>query len=76
TGYTINPAVFTNPFASIDRASQVQSKSYAAYGQATWSPTPVWHVTVGGRFTHDEKNGVLTTFRNAVNGNTLDKKWD
>jgi iron complex outermembrane receptor protein len=43
TGYTINSAVFTNPFASIDRASTVNSKSYAAFGQATWNATDAAH---------------------------------
>ncbi|EGD59035.1 TonB-dependent receptor [Novosphingobium nitrogenifigens DSM 19370] len=76
TGYTINSAVFTNPFASIDRASAVKSKSYAGYGQVTWSPVPAWHFTVGGRYTHDTKHGELLTFRNTFNGNTLDKSWD
>ncbi|HWU01624.1 MAG TPA: TonB-dependent receptor, partial [Novosphingobium sp.] len=76
TGYTVNSAVFTNPFASIDRASTVNSKSYAVFGQATWSPLRVLHITAGGRFTHDEKLGTLTIFRNAANGARLDKKWD
>lgn len=59
TGYTINPAVFTNPFATIDRASDVQSRSYAAYGQVTWNATDALHLTVGGRYTRDKKEGVL-----------------
>lgn len=59
TGYTINPAVFTNPFATIDRASEVVSKSYAAYGQLTWHATETLHLTVGGRYTHDKKHGEL-----------------
>lgn len=49
---------------SIDRASEVWSKSYAAYGQLTWNATEALHVTVGGRYTHDEKKGVLHYSRN------------
>ncbi|PNU03029.1 TonB-dependent receptor [Novosphingobium guangzhouense] len=49
---------------SIDRASEVWSKSYAAYGQLTYNATDKLHVTVGGRYTHDEKKGVLHYSRN------------
>jgi iron complex outermembrane receptor protein len=40
------------------------------------NPTEAIHFTVGGRYTHDVKKGTLVTFRNAANGNTLDKTWD
>ncbi len=49
---------------SIDRASEVKSRSYAAYGQVTWNATDALHVTVGGRYTHDKKRGVLHISRN------------
>jgi iron complex outermembrane receptor protein len=49
---------------SIDRASEVWSKSYAAYGQLTWNATEALHITVGGRYTRDEKKGVLHYSRN------------
>jgi iron complex outermembrane receptor protein len=73
---------------SIDRASEVWSKSYAAYAQATWNATDVVHLTVGGRYTKDHKRGVLHYFNNlnydtatpaqlAANGYTpLDKTWN
>jgi iron complex outermembrane recepter protein len=48
---------------SIDRASQVRSRSYAAYGQATWNATDALHITVGGRYTTDKKEGALTFSR-------------
>ncbi|RVT90854.1 TonB-dependent receptor [Sphingomonas crocodyli] len=57
--YTINPAVFTSPFATIDRASAVRSRSYAVYGQATWHATDALHITAGGRYTKDKKHGDL-----------------
>jgi iron complex outermembrane receptor protein len=49
---------------SIDRASEVWSKSYAAYGQVTWNATDAIHLTVGGRYTKDKKRGVLHYSRN------------
>ncbi|MEY4159465.1 MAG: hypothetical protein RLZZ136_86, partial [Pseudomonadota bacterium] len=72
---------------SIDRASEVRSKSYAAYGQLTWNATEALHITVGGRYTHDKKQGVLHYSRNinydtntataAANGYApLDKTWN
>lgn len=72
---------------SIDRASEVWSKSYAGYGQATWHATDALHITVGGRLTRDEKRGVLhysrninydvDTVRAAANGyKPLDKTWN
>jgi iron complex outermembrane receptor protein len=49
---------------SIDRASEVHSNSYAAYGQVTWNATDALHLTVGGRYTRDHKEGVLHISRN------------
>jgi iron complex outermembrane receptor protein len=49
---------------SIDRASEVRSHSYAAYGQLTWNATEQLHLTVGGRYSHDHKEGVLHFSRN------------
>ncbi|MDB5726476.1 MAG: TonB-dependent receptor [Novosphingobium sp.] len=74
---------------SVDRASEVWSKSYAAFGQVTWNATEQVHLTVGGRYTHDTKYGVLHFSRNvnydsaanaaiiAANGyKPLDKTWN
>jgi iron complex outermembrane recepter protein len=71
---------------SIDRASRVESKSYAAYGQLTWNATDRLHITVGGRYTKDKKQGDLIFSRGvdyrtnptvaARNGYTpLDESW-
>jgi iron complex outermembrane receptor protein len=49
---------------SIDRASEVRSHSYAAYGQVTWNVSDSLHLTVGGRYTRDHKRGVLHYSRN------------
>ena len=45
----------------ITRASQAKADSYAAYGQATYTPDFLdqLHLTVGGRVTKDERNGTL-----------------
>ncbi|WP_344708847.1 TonB-dependent receptor [Sphingomonas humi] len=101
TGATYVPIPFctgTNPITAndfvgnavrgcnIDRASKVRSRSYAAYGQVTWNATDALHVTVGGRYTIDKKEGELLASRNidyrfdkaraAANGyKPLDEKW-
>ena len=51
---------------SIDRASAVVSKSYAAFAQVTWNATDALHITAGGRYTRDKKQGALT-FSRGVN---------
>ena len=51
----------------IDRASEVTTKSYGAFGQATYTPPLLndqLHVTAGGRWTRDEKLGRLRTINN------------
>lgn len=57
-----------------DRASTAKAESYAAFGQATWTP-PVLddrlHLTLGARFTKDKKSGVLTK----VNGATTNFRF-
>ncbi len=74
----------------IDRASQVRSRSYAAYGQLTWNATEQLHITIGGRYTVDKKEGELLISRNSAYRNAdgtltaaairnqytpLDEKW-
>lgn len=67
TGYTINDARTWSPDRwSISRATRANSKSYAAYGQLTWNPGETLHITAGGRFTRDEKDGVLYKLNNAA----------
>jgi iron complex outermembrane receptor protein len=73
-----------------DRFSHVKTKSYGMFGQAVWTPAALGdraHLTVGGRFTHDEKTGALTVVNGALpsyvsNGRTvtgevpLDASWE
>jgi iron complex outermembrane receptor protein len=57
TGYTIvDPATY--PLATVARASIAYAKSYAFYGQGTYNLNDL-HVTAGGRFTQDKKDGTL-----------------
>ncbi|MEO9130414.1 MAG: TonB-dependent receptor [Sphingomonas sp.] len=84
SGFGSDPACRSN-----DRGSEVWSKSYAAYGQVTGNFfEDALHVTVGGRYTSDKKQGVLHYSRN-VNYDTatpaflaaqgyapLDKTWN
>ena len=58
---------------SIDRASAVKSKSYAAFGQVTWNATDRIHLTAGGRYTHDKKKGALLFSRGLAYGPVSDK---
>lgn len=84
-GSAANPAGWQEGCRQIDRASEVWSKSYAAYGQVTWNATDALHLTVGGRFTTDKKRGVLHYSRNRnystnpppadVGYAPLDKTW-
>jgi iron complex outermembrane receptor protein len=73
TGYQyviLDPCIGSSGFGSqpgcrsIDRASEVHSNSYAAYGQLTWNATDALHITVGGRYSRDHKEGVLHFSRN------------
>jgi iron complex outermembrane receptor protein len=79
TGYsftTLDPCTGSGGFGStpgcrsIDRASEVVSKSYAAFGQLTWNATSQLHVTVGARYTHDKKLGQLVISRNIIYADT------
>lgn len=74
TGYTIvDPCTGSNGFGwqrecrSIDRGSRARSKSKAVYGQVTWTPpqAEAFHLTLGGRYTADDKFGELYLRANA-----------
>jgi len=75
TGYTINSADVTGPITSanqgwvkedwlLGRRSWADTESYAGFGQATWSPTEVFHLTAGARYTQDRRD----FFTDVVNG--------
>ncbi len=72
TAYTILPSQVFGPITSanqgwdynsrfLQRASFAKTHSYAAFGQATYTPDSfdALHLTVGGRYTKDKRNGTL-----------------
>jgi iron complex outermembrane receptor protein len=80
SGYTINdPTPTIRGRRSLDRASIAYAESVGVYGQLTWTP-PVLedrlHLTVGGRQTKDEKNGLLYRVNNAATNLTFDLSED
>jgi iron complex outermembrane recepter protein len=80
TGYTIrDPRPTIRGFRVIDRASTAHAESKAVYGQATWTPAVLddsLHLTVGGRYTWDDKDGVLYIVNNAATNFTFDSSVD
>ena len=67
TDYTIRDAQTWQPAnLSISRASEAFSKSYAAFGQFTYTPGGMdsLHLTLGGRYTKDRKRGDLYKVNN------------
>jgi len=79
TGYTINSPDVLPPITSgnqgwqredwfVARDSNAKAKSYAAFGQFTWTPESFdrFHLTAGARYTKDKRDGALTMFNNTV----------
>lgn len=77
TGYTINSEIVTPPITSSNqgwdpsvwfkqRGSRAEAKSYAAFGQVTFTPSgfEALHITAGGRYTKDKRDGVLYVVQN------------
>jgi iron complex outermembrane receptor protein len=62
TGYSALPTpIASTPFP--DRASSAKTDNAAAFGQVTYSPALLddrFHLTLGGRYSHDRKKGRLT----------------
>ncbi|MCU0729061.1 MAG: TonB-dependent receptor [Sphingopyxis sp.] len=65
----------TYPVSPVNRASIAFAKSYAVFGQFTY--TPDWYdaisLTLGGRVTRDEKNGRLFTINGAATAFTFEQ---
>lgn len=72
TGYTIlSPSIIGTPTSGnqgweygsrfLQRGSFAKARSYAAFGQFTYTPdfASALHLTVGGRYTKDKRNGTL-----------------
>ena len=75
TDYTIESPT-TYGASPVARASIAFAKSYAAYGQLVYSPEQLemLHLTVGGRYTVDDKNGQLFTVNGAPTNFTFAQK--
>ncbi|HVJ36964.1 MAG TPA: TonB-dependent receptor, partial [Stenotrophomonas sp.] len=77
--YTLNPA--TNPLnldtVRIDRASKAWTDSLGLFGQATWTPASLeqLHLTAGGRYTRDDKNGDLYIVNGVGTTLSFDDSW-
>jgi iron complex outermembrane receptor protein len=63
TAYTINDTTNQQPGKRLlDRASIADSKSIASFGQVKYTPpvfNDITHITLGGRYTQDDKSGKL-----------------
>ncbi|VVT15192.1 TonB-dependent receptor [Sphingomonas sp. EC-HK361] len=88
TDYTINSETVTGPVTSsnqgwaigdqfLQRASYARAKSYAAYGQLTYTPDSfdLFHLTLGGRYTDDKRNGRLYIVSGVATPYTLDLEY-
>jgi iron complex outermembrane receptor protein len=78
TAYTIRNAYGTPPNATaatggwqygtrfFTRASAADAESYAVFAQGTWTPASfdVLHLTAGGRYTHDQRDGAAYVVNN------------
>jgi iron complex outermembrane receptor protein len=72
TAYTvIDPSTYN--LSPISRASKANSKSYAIYGQGTYT-IDKWHATIGGRITVDDKDGKLFNVNNLPTNFTFQQK--
>ena len=59
---------------SLDRQSRADSKSYAAFGQVVYTPVEKLAITLGGRYTTDDKSGSLTKVSNISTNFTYAQK--
>jgi iron complex outermembrane recepter protein len=77
--YTANPA--TTPLdlsrVTVDRASRAYTDSLGVFGQVTWTPASFerLHLTAGGRYTEDDKNGRLLILNGAPSALAFDDSW-
>lgn len=79
TAYTVNPANAPLDLGrvTIDRASHAWTSSLGVFGQATWTPAALsrLHLTAGGRYTRDDKNGKLGILNGAASSLAFDGSW-
>lgn len=77
TGYTVINSPLDLDAIRIDRASKAWTDSLGFFGQATWTPAAFerLHLTAGGRWTRDKKDGVLRTLNGAPSDLAFDGEW-
>ncbi|WP_375397731.1 TonB-dependent receptor [uncultured Sphingomonas sp.] len=68
---TVNRALANYAYDGFESDSIIEprTKSYAAFGQATWHVTSALSLTAGLRFTHEDKTGIFD--QRTVSGNDL-----
>lgn len=61
----------------IDRASKAKADSLGVFGQVTWTPASIkdLHLTAGGRWTKDDKEGRLYTLNGAASNLAFEGSW-
>ncbi|HYG06265.1 MAG TPA: TonB-dependent receptor [Stenotrophomonas sp.] len=61
----------------IDRASKASADSLGVFGQATWTPASLedLHLTAGGRWTKDDKEGRLYLLNGAASNLAFEGSW-
>lgn len=77
SGYTFINTPLDLDNIPVDRASRARTDSLGIFGQATWTPEAMdrLHVTGGGRWTRDEKNGALLTLNGKPSNLKFDGSW-
>jgi len=77
TAYTINNSLtWQRQNWVISRATRAESTSYAAFAHLNWRATDQLQVTLGGRYTHDKKTGVLYNVNNVATNFPFEFKGD
>lgn len=80
TAYTINDTTNQQPgHRLIDRASSADSKSIATFGQVKYTPrilNDIIHITLGGRYTKDDRSGRLYVVSGISTNWTYTQKTD
>lgn len=77
TAYTVINQPLDLSKVRIDRASKAKADSVGVFGQATWTPASLdhLHLTAGGRWTRDDKEGRLHTLNGAPSNLAFEGSW-
>lgn len=77
TAYTTINQPLDLSTVTIDRASKASTDSLGLFGQATWTPTSIQdlHLTAGGRWTRDDKEGQLYILNGEASDLAFEGSW-